>query len=92
MKEERVLDVSQLEPCEPLERILATIPNLQMGEYLRVLHRMEPYPLYSILTQQGYSWQSQPGQNVPIEIYIWRSDDTQAEAAVRHCSVHSSHL
>jgi uncharacterized protein (DUF2249 family) len=79
--EKRVLDVSQLEPCEPLERILDAIPNLQAGEYLQVLHRMEPYPLYEILTQQGYAWRTQAGQNVPIEIYIWRNGDTEAESA-----------
>ena len=82
MTGKRQLDVSQLEPCEPLERILTTLPQLQMGEYLHVLHRMEPYPLYSILDKEGYTWLTQSGQDVPVEIYIWRSTDTQAEAAV----------
>ncbi|RKZ38159.1 MAG: Clp protease ClpB [Gammaproteobacteria bacterium] len=77
------LDVSQLEPCEPLERILATLPQLQTGEYLHVLHRMEPYPLYSILEKEGYTWLTQAGQEVPIEIYIWRSTDTLAAAAIK---------
>jgi uncharacterized protein (DUF2249 family) len=80
---EQVLDVSDLEPCEPLERILATIPNLQAGEYLRVLHRMEPQPLYPILKQKGYAWLTKEGQNVQIEVYIWRNIDAQAEAAAR---------
>lgn len=75
------LDVSQLEPCEPMERILASLPNLQPGEYLHVQHRMEPHPLYPILTQQGYSWKTKADKQ-PIEIYIWRSDDLVAEASV----------
>lgn len=80
----RILDVSDLEPCEPLERILATIPNLQTGEYLRVLHRMEPHPLYPILTREGYAWLTQEGRDVvQIEVYIWRNTDAQAEAAAR---------
>lgn len=83
MTAERVLDVSQLEPCEPLERILSTIPNLQAGEYLHVLHRMEPHPLYPILTREGYAWLTQQGRDVPVEIYIWRTTDAQAEAAAR---------
>ena len=66
-----------------MERILSTIPGLQVGEYLRVLHRMEPHPLYAILTQKGYAWLTQLGQEVPVEIYIWRNNDAQAEAAVR---------
>ena len=83
MKAMRVLDVSELEPCEPMEQILAALPDLHSGEYLHVLHRMEPFPLYSILTQQGYSWLTQLGEEVPVEIYIWRSKDVEAEAKVR---------
>jgi uncharacterized protein (DUF2249 family) len=83
MTSKQVLDVSQLEPCEPLERVLAAIPKLQAGEYLCMLHRMEPLHLYPILTRDGYSWLTQTGQDVPVEVYIWRSTDTQAEAAVR---------
>ena len=80
----RVLDVSQLEPCEQMERILAALPDLHSGEYLHVLHRMAPYPLYPILTQEGYAWQTRLGEEVPVEIYIWRSTDAEAEAKVRN--------
>ena len=83
MTAEQVLDVSHLEPCEPLERILATIPNLQTGEYLQVLHRMEPQPLYPILAQKGYAWLTKEGKEVPIEVYIWRNQDAEAEVAAR---------
>ncbi|MCK5876024.1 MAG: DUF2249 domain-containing protein [Candidatus Marithrix sp.] len=74
----KTIDVSQLEPCEPMEQILAAIPNLPMGEYLHVLHRMEPHPLYKILSKQGYSWLTQVGKQL-VEIYIWRSNDLVAE-------------
>lgn len=83
MTAKQVLDVSQLAPCEPLEHVLAAIPSLQTGEYLCMLHRMEPHPLYNILTENGYSWLTQAGQKVSIEVYIWRSSDKQAEEAVR---------
>ena len=83
MKLKRILDVSQLEPCEPLEQILTTIPTLQVGEYLQVLHRMEPHLLYPILTREGYAWITQAGQTTPIVIYIWRRDDNQAQLAVQ---------
>ncbi len=75
------IDVSQLEPCEPMERILAALPKIQTGEYLQVLHRMEPHPLYPILTQQGYSWITKTNKQ-PIEICIWRSDDLVAKANI----------
>jgi uncharacterized protein (DUF2249 family) len=83
VKLKRILDVSQLEPCEPLEQVLATLPTLQPGEYLQVLHRMEPHLLYPLLTQAGYAWLTQSGQTTPVEIYIWRVDDNQAQLAVQ---------
>ncbi|HHB92486.1 MAG TPA: DUF2249 domain-containing protein [Thioploca sp.] len=64
-----------------MERILAALPKIKTGEYLRVLHRMEPHPLYPILTQQGYSWITKTNKQ-PIEIYIWRSDDLVAKANI----------
>lgn len=83
MAKEHILDVSQLEPCEPLQRTLAALTTLTRGEYLKVLHRMEPHPLYRFLTQQGFTWLSQPGKTVPIEIFIWYSDDVETETIVK---------
>lgn len=83
MAVEHILDVSQLEPCEPLQRTLAALSTLGRGEYLRVLHRLEPHPLYRLLTQQGFAWLSQPGETVPIEIFIWYSDDAKTETLVK---------
>jgi len=92
MINERVLDVSQLEPCEPMERILAAIPSLCQGEYLRVWHRMEPHPLYAILEREGFAWLTQPGQTVPVEIYIWLRSDAEAEAAVKTNCQYTKHI
>ncbi|WP_172838775.1 DUF2249 domain-containing protein [Solemya velesiana gill symbiont] len=36
---ERLLDVSELEPCEPMEQTLQAVDTLEQGEYLRVIHR-----------------------------------------------------
>ena len=47
------LDVSELEPCEPLERTLAALAGLGSGDYLRVLHRREPRLLFPLLERQG---------------------------------------
>ncbi len=75
MPVEHILDVSQLEPCEPLERTLVALTTLPVGEYLKVLHRMEPYPLYQILSKQGFAWRTQPGDATPVEILIWHRGD-----------------
>jgi uncharacterized protein (DUF2249 family) len=80
---ERTLDVSELPPPEPLERILDVLPTLSRGEYLHVRHSREPYPLYTLLEDQGYAYVSRPSTDVPVEIFIWRLNDLQAKSAVR---------
>lgn len=79
----RVLDVRQLDPPEPLVRILEAIEHLPPGEYLHVRHRREPYPLYAILEESGYAHFTRPGRDCPYEIFIWRRGDERARASVQ---------
>jgi len=83
-KFERILDVSALEPCEPLKRILEALEELDEGEYLRVLHRMEPLPLYRILAQQGFAWRLEKGEKTPIELFIWQDQNSDQKSAKNH--------
>ena len=53
---EHILDVSMLEPCEPLERTLEQSRVLQPGDYLKVIHRREPHLLYPLLEKLGLNW------------------------------------
>jgi len=68
---ERVIDVSKLEPPEPLERILDSLAEMAPGDWLKVLHHREPYPLYGMLRNMGYCWSTIPGEVTSIEILIW---------------------
>ena len=71
---EQLIDVSLLEPPEPLEQILDALADLPSGDYLRVKHRRDPVPLYRMLRDMGYEWtttQLAPGR---FEIVIWPSD------------------
>ena len=79
---ERVLDVSELAPPEPFERVLAALETLAAGEYLRMLHRREPLLLYPWLQEHGFEWLTQPGRATEFEIIIWRGTDTAARDAV----------
>lgn len=78
---EYCLDVSNLEPCEPLERTLATVARLEAGDYLRILHRREPHLLYPLLEKGGFSWLTRTGEKTLFEILIWRRGDKSAESA-----------
>ena len=78
---EQILDVSDLEPCEPLERTLQAVGDLGEGDYLRVIHRREPHLLYPVLDKLGFDWRSRPGGTSEFEIYIWKRTDPVAGSA-----------
>jgi uncharacterized protein (DUF2249 family) len=65
------LDVSGLEPPEPLERILDTLADLPEGHWLRVTHRRDPVPLYRMLKEMGYHWHTERRAPDHFEIRIW---------------------
>lgn len=82
MQHEITLNVSDLEPPEPLERVLDATEKLQAGQYVRMLHNREPYPLYTILEDTGFRYLVREGQETIFEIFIWRRNDDVASAAV----------
>ncbi|MEJ1354788.1 MAG: DUF2249 domain-containing protein [Candidatus Sedimenticola sp. (ex Thyasira tokunagai)] len=77
------LDVSMLEPCEPLERTLEAIRNLAPGDYLRVIHRREPKMLFPLLQKAGFDWHCLEREQDLYNIYIWRRGDDAAEAEMK---------
>lgn len=64
------LDVSALEPPEPMERVLEALGELAEGDRLRVVHRRQPFPLYDLLRQMGHEWETTEAQG-RFEILIW---------------------
>lgn len=79
---ERRLDVSMLEPCEPMERALQALQELASGEYLCLQHRQEPHLLYPMLERAGMGWYTRHGEQTAWEVLIYRQQDTVARAAV----------
>ena len=75
---ERRLDVSGLEPPEPLEQVLASIKELGSGEFLHVEHRMEPMLLYPLLEQMDYRWETRFDPKGMYHIIIWHREDSAA--------------
>lgn len=77
---ERLLDVSALEPCEPMERALEAVGELQPGEYVRLIHRQEPRLLYPMLEKLGMAWYTRECD--PVEVLIYAKQDALAARAV----------
>ena len=79
---EHTLNVSDLEPPEPMERILQAIEALNGGDYLYVVHRREPHMIYPMLENMGIAWVTRPGGPEGYEIFIWRKGDNIASSKI----------
>jgi uncharacterized protein (DUF2249 family) len=69
---ERLLDVRELEPPEPLERALAELDTLAADECLRLVHRREPHLLYPILQREGFDFRTEMTADYTFIVRIWR--------------------
>ena len=78
---EQCVDVSQLEAPEPMERILDALADLPPGDWLKVMHRREPFPLYNILKTMGYRWSVREGETTELDIFIWPEDQAPPPGA-----------
>lgn len=77
------IDVSDLEPPEPLEQVLLALDELGDGEFLHMLHRREPLLLYPELRRRGFSYLTSFDRDHECEVFIWRDGDAVAENACR---------
>ena len=71
---EHALDVSELPPPAPLERILDALADLPPGDCLRIILQREPHPLYGMLRNMGYRWSTARHARDRYEILIWAQD------------------
>lgn len=82
MATEILLDVSELEPPEPLVLAMDAARDLQAGEYVHMLHRRDPCLLYAQLEQHNYQHRQRKGVSAAVELFIWRKGDREAEVAI----------
>lgn len=80
---EIVLDVHDLQPPAPMEQALDALDKLNSGEYLKMIHRMQPFPLYNILAENNFRYLVKPG-NHGFDIYIWKVGDTDTEQVINN--------
>ena len=79
---EVLLDVSDLEPPEPLVQTLQAAKQLKPGQYLRMLHRRDPCMLYGNLDDNHFKYFQRKGSTTAVEVFIWYENDAEAAAAV----------
>jgi uncharacterized protein (DUF2249 family) len=66
------LDVRWLPPPEPFEHIMRALGTLPADTALQVHIHREPFPLYDVLRDSGYAWQTAALANGDFEIMITR--------------------
>lgn len=68
----QLIDARDLEPPEPMERVMASLPALDEAaiDRVRLLLYREPFPLYQILRQNGYHWHTELADDGTYQIDI----------------------
>ncbi|MCA8976686.1 MAG: DUF2249 domain-containing protein [Planctomycetes bacterium] len=69
---ERRIDVSELEPPQPMTVVLEALQALAEDEYVVLAHRREPFPLYAMLPGLGFAHRTRKGRATAFEVLIWR--------------------
>ena len=82
MAKEILLDVTDLEPPEPLVLTLEAVEQIQPGEYVRMLHRRDPCLLYSKLEENNFQFRQRKGEQSEVELFIWRKGDEEVETLI----------
>jgi len=82
MCKEIVLDVHTLDPPVPFEIIMGKLTSLKVGEYIKVLHRMQAFPLYEVLLDNGFRYKVLEGE-FGFDIYIWKASDKASAEKIK---------
>lgn len=71
-KSNHVVDARYLEPPEPFVLTMEALDTLAPEEKLLLLLFREPHPLYKVLKQNGYAYETELTADGTFEILIWR--------------------
>lgn len=76
MYKEIVLDCSMLESPEPLNLVIQNLSNVNEENYIKMIHRMEPMVLYSVLNQNGFKYKTISKED-QVLIYIFKNSNIE---------------
>lgn len=75
------IDARDLEPPEPMEKVLQALSLLRPGQSIRLLLHREPFPLYSLLAERGYQHDTRMQPDGSYVILIQPVNPSPGEAA-----------
>lgn len=77
-----ILNTCEMQPPKPMELVMEAMEKLTTGQYIKMIHRMEPHPLYNILLDNGYRYKVDTSSGL-FDIYIWKASDKIAGQSVK---------
>ena len=75
---ETTLDARDMAPPEPFDQATAILRQLQPGQYLRMLHRRIPYPLFEFCQALSLAYSVNENDATACEVIIYFPADEQA--------------
>ena len=75
---ETTLDARDMAPPEPFDRATAILRQLQPEQYLRMLHRRVPYPLFEFCRAMSLDYSVNKDDSAGCEVIIYFPADEQA--------------
>jgi len=78
MLAETMLDATDMAPPEPFDQATAILRQLQPGQYLRMLHRRVPYPLFEFCRAMSLDYSVNKDGPAGCEVIIYFPADEQA--------------
>ncbi len=74
MYDEIILDCRELEAPEPLNLAVANLMNISDNKYIKMIHRIEPMMLFTILKENNYGYIIKHIRDEVI-IYIYKENE-----------------
>lgn len=68
----RRVDCRDLQPPEPLVKVLEEVETLEEGEAVLMIHRQMPKLLFPELSERGLAWEVTKQEHGEVEILIWK--------------------
>ena len=84
--EEITLDVMDLEPPEPFERVTEALGKLEPGQYIRIDLRRRPMLLYPWLAEHNFAERTQQIDDDIYRVLIWSASDPETEKTIDQLS------
>jgi len=76
---EILVDARDLEPPEPMEKVMQALALLRASQSIQLLLHREPFPLYPLLAEKGYRHRTRMKADGSYVILIQPADATPCE-------------